>query len=282
MKPPRIIIIRSRKGLNYANFIAKEINLAGHRCLITDIASIEKDLIKYGCSPDKTIIHSRTAHPKIIYKKLNKLERLGYRVINNSESLKLTSDKYASCVRAKTQNIPCAETVIVEKKDAEKIIQEKIKLWGSIIVKPQMSQGNGTFCFKFDSNNFSLDEINKIPTKNLIVQKYINYQRLNRVLVINKRALRKAVFWDTPDDWKCSVCLNSRIKVYSDPDKNLLSLAEDISHKFDSEISFIDIFTTDSGYVLSEINSACSLIIHERLSGYNISKDIASYLVTQM
>ena len=220
--------------------------------------------------------------PKIIYKKFNKLEKLGYRVINNSESLRLTSDKYASCVHAKAQNIPCAETVIVKKQDAEKIIQKKIGLWKDVIVKPQMSQGNGTFCFKFNSGNFSLDEIKKVPTDNLIVQKYINYQRLNRVLVINKKALKKAVFWDEPDDWKCSVCLNSKIKLYSYPDKKLLRLAEDISRKFNSEISFIDIFTTDSGYVLSEINSACSLIIHERLSGYNISKDIASYLVAQM
>jgi len=282
MNIPRIIIVRSKKGFRYANFIAKEINLAGYYCVITDIINIEKDLIRYHCSPEKTIIHARTAHPKMVYKKFNKLEKIGYRVINNSESLKLTSDKYASCVYAETHNIPSAKTVLVNKNNAREIIQEKIKLWRDVIVKPQMSQGNGTFCFKFNSNNFSINQILSIPTQNLIVQRYIDYQRLNRVLVVNKKALDRAVFWDEPKEWKCSVCLNQEIKIYKNPDKELLKFAENISRKFNSEISFIDIFTTNHGYVLSEINSACSLIIHERISGYNISRDIANYLISQL
>jgi glutathione synthase/RimK-type ligase-like ATP-grasp enzyme len=50
------------------------------------------------------------------------------------------------------------------------------------------------------------------------------------------------------------------------------------------EINFIDVFETADGYVLSEINTACSLLIHERKAKeagsthWNIAGYIAEYL----
>ncbi len=279
---PRAVIIRTIKGQKYADFIAKEINLADYRCGITNIKELREYLDKNKCSPKKTIIHSRTAYPDYTYRVLKNLEEQGYRIVNFPKAIKLTSDKFNSCIYAKDKNIPCAKTTKVYKNEAISFVEEKIKDWGRIVIKPITSQGQGKFCFKFDKTNIGqIKEIDKIPTEELVVQKFIDYSKLNRVIVVGYKALREAVFYDAPEQgWKCSVCLNPKIKCYKNPSEDLLKFAEDVAKKFNAEISFIDIFSTNNGYVLSEINTACSLVIHERVSGCNISKKIADYLLS--
>jgi len=279
---PKIVIIKTTTGQKYADFIAKEIDLAGYRCGIAGIKDLKKYLDKNRCSPKETIIHSRTAHPNYTYKIFKSLEEEGYRIINSSEAIRLTSDKFNSCIYAIEKDIPCAETIKIDKNKAITFIEEKVKEWGRVVIKPITSQGQGEFCFKFEDFNISqIEEINKIPAKELIVQKFIDYSRLNRIIVVGFKTLEKAVFWDSPEqNWKCSVCLNPKIKCYKNPDKDLLEFAENVAKKFKAEISFIDVFSTKDGYVLGEINTACSLIIHEKISEYNISKKIADYLLS--
>ncbi len=282
MKTPKIVIIRTKKGQKYANFIGREIRKLGSSYIIGHLGYLKKILKDNNCSDDKTIIHSRVANPGYTYRVLKNLEEKGYRVINRAETIKLTSDKYTSCIYARKKGISCPQTVRIDKDKGRDAVVEKIKKWQEVIVKPITSQGQGEFCFKFNKDNIGEIEkkINQITGEEVVVQKYINYNRLNRVIVIGGEALGKAVFWDEPkNDWKCSVCLNFNIKHYQNPPKELLNFAENIAKQFKAEISFIDIFSTDKGYILNEINTACSLIIHEKISGYNISKEIAKYLV---
>jgi glutathione synthase/RimK-type ligase-like ATP-grasp enzyme len=278
---PRVVIVRTNKGQKYADSIAKEVNLAGYCCGITNIKELKKYLDKNKCSPQKTIIHSRTAGPIYTYKILKELEDQGYRIINSPKAIRLTSDKYQSCIFARENNFPCVETLKSSKERAVPLIKEKIEEWGKVVAKPIISQGQGKFAFMFNKDNFNeLEKIKNIPVNEIVIQKYINYQRLNRVIVIDFEAIKEAVFYDEPvNDFKCSVCLNPNVKLYKNPSQELLGLAGNIARRIKSEISFIDIFTTKDGYVLNEINTSCSLIIHERVSQYNISKKIADYLV---
>lgn len=282
---PKIIIVKTVKGQRYVDFIAKEINLAGYRCGITDIKNLKEYLNKNKCSSEETIIYSRTAHPNYTYKVLKNLEKQGYKIINSPEVIRLTSDKYQSCIFARENGISCIDTLKISKKEASSFIKSKANKWEKIVLKPVTSQGQGQYAFMFDENNLSkIDEkICAIPAKELIVQKYLDYSRLSRVIVIGFKAIKEAVFYDEPEsNWKCSVCLNPEIKLFKGPPKELLEFAEDVSRKFKAEICFVDIFTTDKKYVLNEINTACSLIIHERISRYNISKDIAGYLIKKI
>lgn len=278
---PKIVIIRTTKGQKYADFIVKEINLAGYHAGVVDLKNIGEYLKGNNCSPEKTLIHTRTASPNYTYRILKKLENQGYRIINSSEVIKLTSDKYQSCVFAQKNNIPCAETIKVSKKEVFSLIGEKVKKWGKVVVKPIVSQGQGKFAFMFGKDNLAeIEKIKDIPVEEVVLQEYIDYQRLTRIVIIGFKAVKEAVFYDEPgNNWKCSVCLNPEIKLHQNSPRELLELAEDISRKIKSEISFIDIFTTKNGYVLNEINTACNLVIHERISRHNISKKIAGYLI---
>ncbi len=283
MTPLKIVIVRTIKGQKYADFIAKEINLAGHRAGVTDIKDLKDYLKKENCSPETTLIHSRTAHPNLTYRIFKELEDEGYKIVNSAEAIRLTSDKYSSCVFAKENNIPCADTSKTLKKEALSFVKEKMKEWDKVVVKPITSQGQGQYAFMFNKDNISEveEKVKSIPAKELVIQKYLDYERLSRVIVIGFKALEKAVFYDEPgNNWKCSVCLNPEIRVFENPPQELLEFSQEIAKKFKAEICFIDVFTTKKGYVLNEINTACSLIIHERISKYNISKDIANYLLS--
>jgi glutathione synthase/RimK-type ligase-like ATP-grasp enzyme len=280
MLTPKVVIVKTRKGQRYADFIAKEINITGARCGITGIKNLKDYLVNNKCSPNNTIIHSRAANPTFIYRTLKEIEKEGYKVINPPETIKLTSDKFASCAYALKQGIACAETIKSGKGEAEQLIREKLGEWGKVIVKPITSQGQGEFCFKVDDAS-QVKCIYDIPTEEIIIQRFVDYDRLYRVLVIGFRAVRDAVFWDSPGNgWKCSVCLNPMIKCEKGPAKELLEFAEHVARKFNAGISFIDIFSTKEGYVLNEINTACNLAIHERISRCNISKIIAEYLLS--
>ena len=70
----------------------------------------------------------------------------------------------------------------------------------------------------------------------------------------------------------------------SNPDSELLRLAERTQQVIGGEINFIDVFETREAYILSEINTACNLSLHEekaRRAGsthWNIARYIAEYL----
>lgn len=271
--------MRTKKGTRYAHFIDKEINLKGYRCGVTDIHELNHYLALHQLAPEETVIHARTASPYKIYETFKALEAKGFKVVNNPETIRLTSEKFNSCVYALKQGLPCAETLKVEKENAEPLIREKLSEWGSVVVKPITSQGQGEYCFRLEEEN--LYDYQNITTPEIILQQCIRYTRLNRVIVIGFKALKEVVFYDEPrDGWKCTVCLNPNILLDKNPSQELLALAEETARKFNSDVAFIDIFTTAEGYVLNEINTACSLVNHERMSGVNISERIAAHLVS--
>jgi len=261
--------------------IADEIISAGFNCFLTTIIKVEELLQEKKLEPSNTTIHTRTAHPGQVYRILKKLEDKGYRVYNNPETTKLTSQKYLSCIQMEKYDLPCAITIKIKKSEAMKKVEELIPQWGKVIVKPLTSKGQGEYAFCFRQDNLSeLGNINTIPADEVICQKYVDYTRLSRIIVIEFKALAGAVFFDEPGNgWKCSVCLNPNIKLYRNPPKELLNLAEKSARVFNGEIFFIDIFSTPKGFVLNEINTACSLILHQKISGVNIAKFIAQRLI---
>lgn len=281
----RIVILRTKSGTRYAHFIEKEINLSGFRCHSLTIDKIFKFLKKESCLPEDTLIHSRRALPGRVCRTVKELEKRGYRCINSYYSIYHTGDKFNSSILALKNNIPCPLTLKVDKKTVKREALKKIEEWGKIIIKPINSVEQGAYCFKFDKGNLKQvqQKIRQVPKKEFVIQQFVDYQRLYRVIVIGFKAIREAVFYDVPrNGWKTSVCLNEEIQVERRPPLELLKLSEKIARVFKSEVSFIDIFETRKGFVLNEINSACNLAIHERKSGVNISKKIADYLISRL
>ncbi len=127
-----------------------------------------------------------------------------------------------------------------------------------------------------------------MPTSKVIIQEYVPYTALYRIIVIGGEAI--PISWvDRPTErrWKVSVCLNRGMEFVPNPAPGLLRIAEQTQREIGGKINFIDIFDTPTGFVLSEINTACNLTIHEekaRAAGsrhWNIAKKIAQYLISE-
>jgi len=291
-----IVILHTESGISYAKHIRNSIKwINEHKrtnfnpvlLSVNNVREIEK------YNPDETIIHSRAANPNANWMdKLVSLEEKGYKVINNTNTLKLTSNKLA-CTNFLTKNNIKQPEILKYRKDSTVesktvLINYLLKTYGKFICKPVISQGQGIYVKVFSTEDTVEDimkGIDNVPGNIVIIQEFINYISLFRIIVIGGKAL-PYVFYDKPteDNWKVSVCLNKNIMFQSNPSPDLLYLAEQTQEAIKGEINFIDIFNTPDGFIVGEINTACNLRIHElkaKKAGHkewNIHYRIARYL----
>lgn len=116
------------------------------------------------------------------------------------------------------------------------------------------------------------------------------YVALYRVIVIGGQPMRVA-FKDVPTQtrWRVSVCLNQHMTVVKKPCPRLLRTAVKAQRAIHKRgVHFIDVFETANGsYYISEINTACSLLPHERkrrragVAQWNIAHQLARYYLSE-
>jgi len=155
-----------------------------------------------------------------------------------------------------------------------------------VVVKPYTSMDQGANVKVAETYEQFARAVRGMTTGKVVVQECIDYTAIFRVVVIDGRALPMSwVDRPTPQRWRVSVCLNRNMQFVRSPDLELLRVAEDTQAVIGGEINFVDIFQTASGrYILSEINTACNLTIHEGMAkaaghvNWNIAHYIAKYL----
>jgi glutathione synthase/RimK-type ligase-like ATP-grasp enzyme len=284
------LFLRTPLGRKYTIKIADEIRTLKNRGYVYRCGSLDLALSRHPEWDSKNlIIHSRAAHPDAPWmNKLKELEQKGFRVINKTSVLELTSDKFESVEFLQDKfELPrtflLAKGNILSTDNVNKIRTEEV------VVKPRYSQGGGEFVSKISKEKLRDREfLTNITGKfscSAVVQEVIPYLGIARIFCIGGKSL-PVYTWDAPNPtrWKVSVCLNQK-QVTSFPsyvNKDIIIMyAEEIQKAIGGEINFIDVFWTENGPVLSEINTACSLLTHERITGFNISKSIAEYLNSQ-
>jgi glutathione synthase/RimK-type ligase-like ATP-grasp enzyme len=226
------------------------------------------------------------------------LKERGFTVINDPEVLYLTSNKLECALRLQ-DHFPHPRTWLINKH----IDMNRYRVFGRacdegyehFIVKPETSISQGASVLKFDKGDIDgygdLDSfIERVPGNIVVLQERVPYSAIYRVVVIGGHALPYS-FVDRPttEKWKVSVCLNRETMEFVDnPSPDLLRLAENIQQFIGGEINFIDIFEiTPNSFVVSEINTACNLHIHEMLAKradhpkWNIHYRIDNYLVNR-
>lgn len=318
------ILIRTDKGRKYARKILNSVKWLNenkypqHEFTAVDLTIAEFMSESLGWwrqfNPSKTIIHARAANPRTKWTiRLRELEKLGYKVVNSVDCIELTSNKLACSLHLQGKvNHPKSWEYTKGMRRNEyfglfDIIANQLDPFGhgiDIIAKPYTSLEQGANVKKLqldseDGTNYDwlADQINQIPGNKIVIQEYIPYTALHRVIVIGGKAL-PYTFVDYANDprkngeWKVSCCLNRTTMQMSDNiEIPAMELAEKTQELVNGSINFIDIFETNDPnrrYVIGEINTACSLNIHERLArnagrqDYNIHFRIAKELVKQL
>lgn len=289
-----VIILHTEKSYAFANKICSSINVD---CKKTTTTELKNTITKL--KNKNIVVHPRTATPFdtdwINYLKM--LENNNVKVINPPRLLQLTSNKLECSFVLYNSGINHPKTWEGKKdKKTVLLILKLLKKHKYLIIKPSNSISQGAYVEKLNQKmNFSEvhNKIKNIPSDPFVIQEYIDYVSLYRVIVINGKALPYS-FIDKPtkDNWKVSVCLNkTRMKFVANPPKKILKLGEKTQRILNNYIKspykgihFIDIFETrNKQFTISEINTACSLFIHEKLAkdaghpDWEISKHIANY-----
>lgn len=281
-----ILLVRTETGVKYTEIIRQYIESAGVPCYSAHRDFLEDTIGPNRLTPENTLVHARTANP-VANENLAALESRGFKVINSSKTLNLTSNKYLSQVHARENGIPVADTYKVSKGDLQEIMR-LLEKYENIVLKPVYSKGQGIYCTKAGPG-CTVSELKQlvddIPGEEIQVQQLINYKRLIRLIVIDFNVIREATAYDEPSQsWKCSVCDNPNIKKYiaDDQSEKLFALGEKTARAFDARINYIDFFEAAGGdFILNEINTACNLSKHEKVTGINITKLIGDFLISE-
>lgn len=274
------VLLHTTGGIKYSRKIGKSLHKLGHNYYLSSVSNPDYVWRHRELTPNNTIIHARAAHPSSIsfVRTLEQKEAEGYTVVNSVDTLKLTSDKLKCSLLFNELNLPHPKTIIGKRNNDN--WRSQIDDTKDYIAKPYISQGQGVFVQRFHGQPSNI-VVNSMPTNTFVIQEYVDVEAIYRVICLNKIP-QNFVFVDRgrPNEWKFSVCLN-KISMVFEPhaDREILNLARNAQQAVNGIINFIDVFETKSGeYVISEINTACSLFIHERLSGINISLLIANTL----
>lgn len=319
------IIIRTQKGRKYARKILNSIKwLNEHKYPQHEFYTEDMTIGEFldfpnnmfvevnDWHPENTIIHSRCANPRTDWTiKLRELQDVGYKVVNSVDCIELTSNKLSCSLHLQGKvNHPKSWEYSRNISDNDFMdliddIDNKLDEPHYFIAKPLTSLEQGANVKKIQIGDKGYgelrEEINEVPGNKIVIQEYIPYTALHRVIVIGGKAL-PYTFIDRPEwhpnNWKVSCCLNrTTMKLNENANPELLKLAEKTQKEVGGVINFIDIFEIEDWDIMSgvttmytnaEINTACSLNIHERLAkqagriDWNIHSRIGRELIKQL
>ncbi|MFA6528992.1 MAG: hypothetical protein WCT46_05655 [Candidatus Gracilibacteria bacterium] len=286
-----VVFVTTPLGTGYALHIGAELEKLGFSFYTVKNFEVVKFFKSHSeLNKENVLICVRTATPLdsewILC--LEDLEKKGFTVVNSPKVLRLTSHKL-NCALFLQDKVPSPRSWGFAKGESIEDFYNSLPV-GKYIAKPFMSLSQGAYVGIFHKSKDGIDEfkaaVDFIPEDIVLVQEFVDYKALYRVIVINHKALNYS-FVDKPmaDRWKVSVCLNDVTMEYvPNPDKELLELAEKTQELIGGNLNYIDLFEIDDNgkkkYIVGEINTACSLFIHEKLSGKNIAAEIANGLKT--
>jgi len=296
IKNPDIIIVTTLLGKAYAKRISSEIKKINNSLTVSilNIKELNERCDKIG-NPKLIIVRAATPIDTDWIKCLTKMEKRGIKVVNPTSVLKLTSNKLLSSFHFIKKGLPHQDS-----KEGSKLkipmtlntIRHMLKFYNKIIIKPFTSRSQGIYVrviTKDMTDTEIISKINQIPTNQFVIQEFIPYKAIYRVIVINNKALPLS-YKDIPrpNKWRVSVCLNKNMKFIPNPPKKLLQTAERVqSSIYNGGVHFIDLFeVNENKYVISEVNTACRLLLHERKAReakhkyHNIAHYLAQYYVS--
>lgn len=278
-KIPYICLIRG--GPNYSNIIAQQLKNSGAK---VDVLHWSELFPLPSCLelPKWHLIYLRIGGAiRVTFMLTSQLQIMGYKLINNPLSIFRTNNKYLGAVLAgKVMEVPKTYLIGKRLKDFQKIPR---LLKFPFVIKPVLSiQGKGVV--KIENKEQLAKYLDKLDYRKLVgyprlAQEFITYQRLIRVVMVGQEIIDAA--YDEPrDDWKCSVCINPKVKPYPLSEK-LKKTARQVKKITGQEICMLDIFEKDGQYIFNEINNQCDLSFMQQATGVNHAKKIASFLTTQ-
>lgn len=280
-----VLIIKSTKAGLYYKKIKRLLEKNSVKVVVTNwkLRNLRQAIVRSRLNGRNTIVYARTGGYQVS-RNLRWLETLGYNVIPSSKSVALTSNKYLSYLIAKDGLVKSPETRLFLKKD-HLGIQSSIKYFGKVYIKSPLGRGNGKNCFYVDTATpvAKLKKLlNKMDGQYVMVQKYIEFERLVRVCVIDGKVEIGSITYKLSKG-KHKTKMEDDVFLYNAETNNLVTLSKKIAKLFQSKICIIDFFQTEIGNIyFNEVNNASGFTKQDKLIPIPIYKTIVQYLASRM
>lgn len=206
-------------------------------------------------------------------------ERLGMKVVNSSQITNNCDNKFLTSLLLHEHKVPTVPFALVfTEKEAKDAVNQ---LGGYPVVMKPVSGSWGRLLAKVNDDD-SLEGIIEQKQvlgspiqKALYLQKYINKPgRDIRVVVINSQVIC-AIYRET-SHWITNTARGAEAKNCS-IDPKLTEICSKASNAVGGGILGIDIFETDKGYTVNEINHTMEYKNVQRVTGINVASEILEY-----
>ncbi len=207
------------------------------------------------------------------------LESQGVKVINSSKVASICEDKFLTSLVLQKNKISTPKFALVFGVEEARLAIEQMGGY-PVVIKPNLGSWGRLLAKVNDTDSLEAliehkDVLGSPQQKSLYIQQYIRKPgRDIRVFVINGKAVcaiyRKSEHWIT-NTARGGEALNCKLN------KALRTLAGNASNAVGGGILALDIFETDEGYLVNEINHTMEFKNSEEPTGVNISGEVIDY-----
>lgn len=210
------------------------------------------------------------------------IEYLGIPVINSSAIANICEDKFLTSLLLEKQSVPQVPFRMVFSEQQAKLAVKELGCY-PVVMKPALGSW-GRLIAKVESNSTleamieHREMLGGPQQKAYFFQQYVNkkYNRDIRTFVIGGETI--CAIYRQSDHWITNTARGAQAS-NCQVDKDLAALCKKASDVVGGGILAMDIFETDNGYIINEINHTMEFRNSEKPTGVSISDAVIEYCV---
>ncbi|MCJ7665241.1 MAG: RimK family alpha-L-glutamate ligase [Actinobacteria bacterium] len=208
-------------------------------------------------------------------------ERLGIFILNSSQSMETSKDKFATLQLLASSNIPIPKTMLARFPLDIDVIEKEFS-YPLIIKTITGSQGKGVFLLE-DRNKLNdlatLMETSKDPRINLILQEFISSSRGRdiRVIVIGGRVIGAMLRTSVSSSFKANFSAGGQV-AYFEINPAIEWLSIECARLIGLDIAGVDILFDNDNYKICEVNSYPGFEGFEKATSLNVAEEVYKYI----
>lgn len=264
----KFLLITETLSPNFESGLIKELKNLGIEVDVLDLSSTKK--IRY---KKYDLVYSRIMQKFgfLGYYVSKAFEIRGCKFVDSAEKIFTCQNKFLSYQLLKNK-IPLPKTELL-------LPREKLKLNKTKVIKPIFGRC-GYLVYRINKYSPKLltfylrRKLNEYLTYPFIIQDYVEFKRLVRVCVLNKKPI--FAITSRKKSWKDAIYENAEKYEF---DGKLLNYSKIAAKEFGLRIAFLDFFKVKNNYIFNELNYCCDLPKINELLGYNFHRRVAEFFI---
>ena len=264
----KFLLITETLSPNFESSLIKELKNLGIEVDVLELSSVKKIHYK-----KYDLVYSRIMQKFGFfgYYVSKAFEIRGCKFVDPVEKIFSCQNKFLSYQLLKNK-IPLPETELLLPKAKPKL--NKIK-----VVKPIFGRA-GYLVYKISKYSPKLltlylrRKLNHYLTYPFIIQEYVEFERLIRVCVLNKKPI--FAITSRKKSWRDAIYKNAEKYEF---DEKLLNYSKIAAKEFGLRIAFLDFFKVKDDYIFNELNYCCDLPKINNILGYNFHRKVAEFFI---